>query len=45
MFLDGARALAHLVGHALPEILPGLEGTVRRAMWFPDYRPLRYQRP
>jgi malic enzyme len=79
MFLDAARALAHLVGppdldqgavypeltrirdcshavacavirravaegHASPEILAGLEESVRRAMWFPNYRPLRYQR-
>ena len=78
MFLDAARALAHLVspadldqgavypeltrirdcshavacavirravaeGHASPGILPGLEETVRRAMWFPTYRPIRYQ--
>ena len=78
MFLDAARALAHLVsqadldlgavypvltrirecshavacavirravteGHAAPEILPGLEETVSRAMWFPTYRPIRYQ--
>ncbi len=73
MFLDAARALAHLVsqadldqgavyptltrmrecshavacavirravteGHAGPGILPGLEETVSRAMWFPTYR-------
>lgn len=79
MFLDAARALAHLVtpadldqgavypelariqecshavacavirravadGHASPEILPGLEETVSRAMWFPNYRPIRYLR-
>ncbi len=78
MFLDAARALAHLVspadlaqgavypevkrirdcshavacavirravaeGHASPGILPGLEETVSRAMWFPKYRPVRYQ--
>jgi len=78
MFLDAARALAHLVspadldlgavyppltrirdcshavacavirravseGHAAPGILPGLEETVSRAMWFPTYRPVRYQ--
>jgi malic enzyme len=30
-------------GHASPEILPGLEETVSRAMWFPTYRPIRYQ--
>ena len=31
-------------GHASPGILAGLEETVRRAMWFPEYRPIRYQR-
>ena len=36
------RAVAE--GHASPGILPGLEETVSRAMWFPKYRPLRYQR-
>jgi malic enzyme len=36
------RAVAE--GHASPEILPGLEDTVSRAMWFPNYRPIRYQR-
>ena len=35
------RAVAQ--GHARPAILAGLEETVRRAMWFPDYRPIRYQ--
>jgi len=35
------RAVAE--GHAPPEILPRLEETVRRAMWFPAYRPIRYQ--
>jgi malic enzyme len=30
-------------GHASPEMLAGLEDTVRRAMWFPDYRPIRFQ--
>ena len=30
-------------GHAEPAILNGLEGTVRRAMWVPAYRPVRYQ--
>jgi malic enzyme len=35
------RAVAE--GHASPEILPGLEETVRRAMWVPTYRPIRYQ--
>jgi malic enzyme len=36
------RAVAQ--GHASPAILAGLEETVRRAMWFPEYRPIRYQR-
>ena len=31
-------------GHAPPGILAGLEATVRRAMWFPTYRPVRYRR-
>ena len=31
-------------GHASPAMLAGLEETVRRSMWFPDYRPIRYQR-
>jgi malic enzyme len=35
------RAVAE--GHASPDILPDLDATVRRAMWFPDYRPVRYQ--
>jgi malate dehydrogenase (oxaloacetate-decarboxylating) len=35
------RAVAE--GHASPAILPGLEETVSRAMWFPKYRPIRYQ--
>ena len=35
------RAVAE--DHAAPEILPGLEETVSRAMWFPEYRPIRYQ--
>jgi malic enzyme len=78
MFLDAARALAHLVsqadldqsavyptltrmrecsqavacavirravaeGHASPGMLADLENTVSRAMWFPNYRPIRYQ--
>lgn len=30
-------------GHAAPAILDGLEATVRRAMWVPNYRPVRYQ--
>ncbi len=29
-------------GHAAPAILDGLEATVRRAMWVPAYRPVRY---
>ena len=28
----------------VPAILAGLEETVRRAMLFPEYRPIRYQR-
>ncbi len=36
------RAVAE--GHASPAILAGLEETVSRAMWFPKYRPIRYQR-
>jgi malate dehydrogenase (oxaloacetate-decarboxylating) len=35
------RAVAE--GHADPEILDGLEKTVDRAMWFPEYLPLRYE--
>jgi malate dehydrogenase (oxaloacetate-decarboxylating) len=35
------RAVAE--GHAAPGILSGLEETVSRAMWFPAYRPVRYQ--
>jgi malic enzyme len=31
-------------GHASPEILPGLDERVTRAMWIPKYRPMRYQR-
>jgi len=30
-------------GYADPEVLDDLEETVRRAMWFPDYLPLRYE--
>jgi malate dehydrogenase (oxaloacetate-decarboxylating) len=30
-------------GHADPEILEGLEKTVDRAMWYPEYLPLRYE--
>jgi len=29
-------------GHAAPAMLDGLEDTVRRAMWVPAYRPVRY---
>lgn len=29
--------------HADPEILDNLEATVERAMWFPDYLPVRYE--
>jgi malic enzyme len=36
------RAVAE--GHASPGILADLEQTVRRAMWLPEYRPIRYQR-
>jgi malate dehydrogenase (oxaloacetate-decarboxylating) len=35
------RAVAE--GHADPEILEGLEKTVDRAMWYPEYLPLRYE--
>ncbi len=30
-------------GHAEPEILVNLEETVHRAMWFPEYLPIRYE--
>jgi malic enzyme len=30
-------------GHAAPGILNGLEETVRSAMWFPRYRPIKYE--
>ncbi|MDP2322230.1 MAG: NAD-dependent malic enzyme [Acidobacteriota bacterium] len=30
-------------GYAAPAILNGLEDTVRRAMWVPHYRPVRYE--
>jgi len=30
-------------GHADPEILESLEKTVDRAMWYPEYLPLRYE--
>jgi malic enzyme len=35
------RAVAE--GHADPEILDHLEKTVERAMWYPDYLPIRYE--
>jgi malate dehydrogenase (oxaloacetate-decarboxylating) len=35
------RAVAE--GHADAEVLVGLEETVRRAMWFPEYLPVRYE--
>ena len=35
------RAVAE--GLAEPEMLNGLEETVRRAMWFPEYLPIRYE--
>jgi malic enzyme len=35
------RAVAE--GHASPEMLDGLEGRVRRAMWEPAYRPVRHE--
>jgi malate dehydrogenase (oxaloacetate-decarboxylating) len=36
------RAVAD--GHSSPAILPELEETVSRAMWFPAYRPMRHRR-
>ena len=36
------RAVAD--GHASPGILANLDDTVRNAMWFPTYRPVRYRR-
>ncbi|MBK9373211.1 MAG: NAD-dependent malic enzyme [Holophagales bacterium] len=30
-------------GHADPDILVNLEETVRRAMWYPEYLPIRYE--
>jgi malate dehydrogenase (oxaloacetate-decarboxylating) len=30
-------------GHADPSVLVNLEKTVRRAMWFPEYLPIRYE--
>ncbi len=35
------RAVA--AGHASPRILADLDATLRRAMWFPTYRSVRYQ--
>jgi malic enzyme len=35
------RAVAE--GHAPAGIVPGLDETVRRAMWFPTYRQVRYE--
>jgi malate dehydrogenase (oxaloacetate-decarboxylating) len=35
------RAVAE--GHADPEILDHLEKTVERAMWYPEYLPIRYE--
>ncbi|HXQ20928.1 MAG TPA: NAD-dependent malic enzyme [Candidatus Acidoferrales bacterium] len=35
------RAVAE--GHADAEVLVGLEQTVQRAMWFPEYLPIRYE--
>jgi len=32
-------------GHAKPSMLSGLEAAVSRAMWFPRYRPMRYESP
>jgi malate dehydrogenase (oxaloacetate-decarboxylating) len=32
-------------GHAAPAMLSGLEAAVSRAMWFPRYRPMRYEPP
>jgi malic enzyme len=30
-------------GHASPRVVDGLDETVQRAMWFPEYRPVRLQ--
>jgi malic enzyme len=35
------RAVAE--GNANPEILEHLEKTVERAMWYPEYLPIRYE--
>ena len=32
-------------GHAEPEVLEDLEERVANAMWFPEYRSIRYERP
>ena len=42
MASDGRRR-AVAEGHADPEILDNLEKTVERAMWFPEYLPLRFE--
>jgi hypothetical protein len=39
----GCQPVRVAEGHASPGILPDLEATVSRAMWFPNYRPIRYQ--
>ena len=31
--------------HAAPHILDGLEATLTRSMWFPRYRPIRFEPP
>ena len=31
-------------GHIEGEILEGLEETIRRAMWVPEYLPIRYEK-
>jgi malate dehydrogenase (oxaloacetate-decarboxylating)(NADP+) len=35
------RAVAE--GHAEPEILDTLDRTIERAMWFPEYLPMRFE--
>jgi hypothetical protein len=35
------RAVAE--GHADPDVLEHLEKTVERAMWYPEYLPIRYE--
>ncbi|KPK61888.1 MAG: hypothetical protein AMS21_08675 [Gemmatimonas sp. SG8_38_2] len=32
-------------GHAEEEVLENLEGRLEKAMWFPEYRPIRYEPP